>query len=214
MIVYGSSMSPYVRKVLAFAHEKGLPFELKTIGLGSPDPEFKAASPFGKMPALRDGDFTIADSTAIVTYLEAKQPEPNLIPTEARARARTIWFDEFADTILFGAVVKIFFNRVIGPRFMKRECDHAVANQAWEVEVPPILDYLEKEIPEGLHLVEGRLTLADIAVAGPLANLEHAGCTIDPGSHPKVAAFADMMLSRPSFLPYLEKERRYLAKAA
>mgnify|MGYP006211470151 CR=1 FL=1 len=64
MIVYGSSLSPFVRKVLAFAAEKGIEVELKAIGLANREPDFLEASPFGKMPALRDGDFTVADSSA------------------------------------------------------------------------------------------------------------------------------------------------------
>jgi len=57
MIVYGSSVSPYVRKVVAFAAEKGLEFKVKGVTLNSQDPGFREASPFAKMPALRDGDY-------------------------------------------------------------------------------------------------------------------------------------------------------------
>ena len=118
MIVYGSSLSPYVRKVLAFAAEKGIEVESKPIALGEQDPAFREASPFGKMPGFRDGDFAISDSSAIITYLEAIKPEPALIPAEPRARARTIWYDEFADTLLMGCGGKMFFNRVVAPRFL------------------------------------------------------------------------------------------------
>ena len=47
MILYGSSLSPYVRKVLAFASEKGIELELKPTGAapGHPSDEFLAASP-------------------------------------------------------------------------------------------------------------------------------------------------------------------------
>ena len=76
MIVYGSSLSPYVRKVLVFAAEKGVEVEVKPVGIGSDDAEFKAASPFGKIPALRDGDFAVSDSSAIIAYLDALHPEP------------------------------------------------------------------------------------------------------------------------------------------
>ena len=120
MILYGSSLSPYVRKVLAFAAEKGIELELRPTGdaPGKPGPEFLAASPTRKMPALVDGDYRLADSSAIVHYLEALRPEPNLIPTEARARGRTIWFDEYGDTIVMGCGGKMFFNRVVAPRFL------------------------------------------------------------------------------------------------
>ena len=100
MILYGSSLSPFVRKVLAFAGEKGIELELRPSGLQEKNPDFLAASPFRKMPAFRDGDYALADSSAIVHYLEAKAPEPALIPADAKLRGKTIWFDEFADTIL------------------------------------------------------------------------------------------------------------------
>src|SRR3954466_10182582 len=125
MIVYGNSLSPFVRKTLAFAAEKGIEVELVRAGVGQGPPEFKQASPFGKMPGFQDGDFLISDSTAIVTYLEAIKPEPNLIPTEARARARTIWYEEFGDTIIAACGGTMFFNRVVAPRFMGRPGDEA-----------------------------------------------------------------------------------------
>src|SRR6185503_196782 len=72
MILYGSSMSPFVRKVIAYASEKGIELDIRPTGLGDPDPEFRKASPFGKMPGFADGDYYLADSSAIIHYLEAK----------------------------------------------------------------------------------------------------------------------------------------------
>jgi glutathione S-transferase len=214
MIVYGSSMSPFVRKVLAYAGEKGIEVESKPVGLGSDDPDFLEASPFRKMPGFRDGDFAISDSSAIIHYLEAKFPEPALIPAEPRARARTIWFDEFGDTILFGCGVKMFFNRIVAPRFLGREGDQEVADKAESDELPPILDYLEGVIPESGWLVEDRLTLADIAVATVFANLRHVGVTVDAARWPKTAAFADRMLARPSFSGWVARETAFLERTA
>jgi len=214
MIVYGSSLSPFVRKVLAFAAEKGIEAELKPTGLGNKDPEFLEASPFGKMPGFRDGDFAISDSSAIVAYLEAVKPEPNLIPTEAKARARTIWYDEYADTILFACGGKLFFNRIVAPRFLGQPGDEAVAAKAECEELPPLLDYLEKVIPPSGFLVEDRLTLADIAVASPFANLRHLNVAIDGARHPKVKAYVEAILARPSFAPWIEREAAFLQKTA
>jgi len=214
MIIYGSSLSPFVRKVLAFGAEKGIELELKPSGLGNKDPEFLAASPFGKMPGLRDGDFSISDSSAIVAYLEAVKPEPNLIPTEPKARARTIWFDEYSDTILFACGGKIFFNRIVAPRFLGQAGDEEIAAKAECEELPPLLDYLESVIPASGFLVEDRLTLADISVASPFANLQHLGIVIDQGRHPKVGAYVEAILARPSFAPWIEREAAFLARAA
>jgi glutathione S-transferase len=222
MIVYGSSLSPFVRKVLAFAAEKGIELELKPTGLGNQDPEFREASPFGKMPAFRDpgsgsgtgGDFCISDSTAIIFYLEAIRPEPALIPAEPKARARTIWFDEFSDTILFSCGRTMFFNRVVAPKFLGIEGDEAAAAKAECEELPPLLDYLEGVIPDSGFLVEDRLTLADLSVASPFANFRHLNVILDPARHPRLARYVEAILDRPSFKSWIDRETAFLARAA
>jgi glutathione S-transferase len=214
MIVYGSSLSPFVRKVLAFGAEKGIDLELKPSGLGNQDPEFRESSPFGKMPGFRDGDFAISDSTAIVFYLEAIRPEPVLIPTEAKARARTVWFDEYSDTILFACGGKMFFNRVVAPRFLGLPGDEEAAAKAECEELPPLLDYLERVIPESGFLVEDRLTLADISVASPFANFRHLDLVIDPARYPRLVRYVAAILDRPSFKSWIDRETAFLARAA
>ena len=215
MIIYGSTISPYVRKTVVFAVEKGIDFELVMVGGAAPrPPEFAEASPFGKIPGLKDGDFLISDSTAIITYLDAIKPEPNLIPTEPKARARTIWYEEYGDTILTACGGKIVFNRLVAPRFLQRQGDLAMADAAQHTELPPILDYLEKVIPASGFLVEDRFTLADISVASPLATMAYADCPVDRTKHPKVAAYVDGILSRPSFQRFLAQEKAFLGVAA
>jgi glutathione S-transferase len=213
MIVYGSSLSPFVRKVLAFGAEKGIALENKPVAPGSDDPDFLAASPFRKMPGFRDGDFVISDSSAIIHYLEAKQPEPNLVPAEPQARARTIWYDEFGDTILCGCGAKMFYNRIVAP-MLGRESDLAAADKAQKEELPPILDYVERVLPGSGWLVEDRITLADIAVATGFANLRHLGIGVDAATHPKLFAYVEKMLARPSFAHWLDREAAFLQRAA
>ena len=212
MIVYGASMSPYVRKVLAFGAEKGLELENRPLGLGDRTPEFREASPFGKIPAFRDGDFTTWDSSAIIAYLDAVKPEPNLIPTEARARARTVCWEEFADGQLMECGRAMFFNRVVAPMFLGRPGDAAVADQAEREKLPPLLDYLEGQVPDaGGFLVEDRLTLADLAVASPFVNLtRHLGIALN--EHPRTLAYVDAILARPSFAVWVDKETRLFQK--
>ena len=212
MILYGSTISPFVRKVAAYAAEKGIALELKPVGIGDPDPAFRAASPFAKMPALVDGDYGLADSSAIIHYLEAKYPDPPLIPADPRERGRVIWFDEWSDTMLFACGGKMFFNRIVAPRFLGREGDLAVADAAERDELPPLLDYLEGVIPDSGFLVGNRLTLADISVASPFANFGHLKLTINEGRHPRVAAFTKAILSRPSFAPLVERETAFFER--
>lgn len=213
MIVYGSSLSPYVRKVLAFAGEKGIELECVPFRPTKRPPEFVEASPFGKMPAFRHGDFTLCDSSAIIHYLDALRPEPELIPAEAKARGRTIWYEEFADTILIAAAAKIFVNRIVAPRFQGREGDLEAADKAESEELPPLFDYVERQLPESGHLVGDQLTLADIAVASSLANLRHLGIHPDQTRYPKLTAFGDAMLTRPSFNRWLAQETKILQMA-
>jgi len=213
MILYGSSLSPYVRKVLAFAGEKGISLDLQPTGFPDHSPEFVEASPFRRMPALRDGDFTLADSSAIIHYLEAKVPSPILIPSDAEARGRTIWFEEFADTILVSCGAKIFFNLIVAPRFLGRPGDEEAARQAELNDLPPILDYLEKTVPgDNGYLVGDRVTLADIAVACPFANFRHTKTKVCPERYPRTVAYVDCMLARPSFAPWIERETAMLER--
>lgn len=213
MILYGSSISPFVRKVLAFAAEKGIELDVQRVGIADDNPGFVAASPFRKMPALRDGDYALADSSAIVHYLETKHPDPPLIPTDPRQRGQVVWFDEFADTILFDCGRKMFFNRIVAPRFLRRPGDEVVAQAAERDELPPLLDYLEQVVPGGEgYLVGDSLTLADIAVASPFVNFAHLGIGLDARRHPKTRAYVERMLGRPSFEAMVQKETEFLAK--
>ena len=214
MILYGSTMSPFVRKVVAFAAEKAMELEVRPTRLGDDNPEFREASPFGKMPGLVDGDYGLSDSSAICHYLEAKQPEPRLIPADPRERGKVVWFDEFADTILFDCGRKMFFNRIVAPRFLGREGDMDAADKAERDELPPILDYLEGVVRSDTYLVGKTLTLADIAVASPFANFEHCGVTLDRQRHGKLIAYVERILARPSFAAAIERERNFLARTA
>ena len=217
MILYGSSLSPFVRKTLAFAAEKGIELELRPTGTapGQPSDEFIEASPLRKMPALRDGDYTLADSSAIIQFLEAKFADPALIPAEPRLRGKTVWFEEFADTVACAAVGKIFFNRVVLPRFIGREGDLEAAAACERDDLPPMLDYLESAVPgDGGFLVGDSLTLADLAVASPFANFQHCGVEVDAGRYPRTLAYVQRILERPSFSQWVEREKAFLTRQA
>ncbi|HEX6860826.1 MAG TPA: glutathione S-transferase family protein [Caulobacteraceae bacterium] len=210
IIVYGAPLSPYVRKVHAVAAEKGIAVELKMSPPGNPDPDFVACSPFRKIPAMRDGDFSICDSSAIVHYFEAIKPDPAMIPSEAKARARTIWLEELADTIFVSAAGAMFFNRVVAG-LMGLPGNEEAAEKAEREALPPVMDYLESIVPaaDG-YLVEDRLTLADIAVASPFMNLRHMNT--DLSRWPKTKAYIDTILARPSFTKLAPLEQRILGK--
>jgi glutathione S-transferase len=109
----------------------------------------------------------------------------------------------------------MFFNRIVAPRFLGRPGDLAAAETSEKDELPPILDYLERVAPDaGGYLVGDSITLADIAVASPFANLAHLCCELDAQRHGRARAYVESILSRPSFAPWIERETAFLAKHA
>ena len=210
MKLYGALLSPIVRKVALIAAEKGMPCELVMTSPGNTDPEFVAASPFGKIPAIRDGLFTLADSSAIAHYLEAKQPDPALLPAEAEARGRAVWFDEFADTVLAGAGLKIVFNRLVAPRLLKLPYDEAVAQQG-EAELPAILAYLEGAAPQDGWLA-GEFSLGDVAVASVLRTMTYVGHGPDTAAYPRTAAWYARVSERPAWQAVAAQEAPFAAR--
>ena len=210
MKLYGALLSPFVRKVAVALEEKGMTYELMVSSPGSPDPAFLAASPFGKIPAIVDGDFSLADSSAIVTYLDARQPAPALLPADPQARGRAMWFDEFADTILGGSGLKILFNRLVGPKLLKVPYDEAVALQG-EAEMPRIMDYLESAAPAQGWLA-GDFTLGDIAVASVLRSLTFVGHGPDAAKYPATAAWYARVRARPGWQAVAAQEAAFAAR--
>lgn len=211
MIIHGARPSPFVRKVIAFAAEKDIAVEVRPAGFGRGDEGYMNGSPFGKIPALEDGDFLLCDSTAIITYMDALKPGEEMIPAEPRARARTIWYEEFGDTIVQAAGAKIFFNRAVA-RMMKREPDLAAADSAEAEEMPKIYDYLEKVLPQSGWLVEDRFTLADLAAGCPLINVGYVSDRLDGGTWPKTAAWLEAVKARPSVAAAMAEEAATIAK--
>ena len=80
--VYGTSVSPFVRKVLVYLTEKNIPFENEPVNPFAPPDNYRETSPLGKIPALRDGDKTLADSSVICQYLERKHTTPPMYPED------------------------------------------------------------------------------------------------------------------------------------
>ena len=89
--IYWGSGSPNSWRVLLGAEAKRIPYESKLLEFSKGDhkkPEFLAISPRGKMPAIRHGDFTLAESLAILAYLDRLGPEPALFGRNPREAGR------------------------------------------------------------------------------------------------------------------------------
>lgn len=83
--------SPYAMSVFVALHEKGLPFEIKTVDLSANanhDPGYAAASLTRRVPTLAHNGFALSESSAITEYLDEVFPGTPLYPAEPHARAR------------------------------------------------------------------------------------------------------------------------------
>jgi len=209
MKIYGFPLSPFVRKVVVAAHEKGLDYELIPANPSQPTEEFLKVSPFSKIPALSDGDFSIADSTAIVTYLDAQYPAPKLLPADPQARGRAVWFEEVADTILIPAGAPIVLNRFLRPNIFGTEGDEPAAQAAEEAIKKP-LGYLEGAVSDGGWL-DGDFSVGDLAVACTVKTLSYTGWTLDQAAYPRLAAWYGRVTERGAWQQAAEKEAAVFA---
>jgi glutathione S-transferase len=196
MLVIGSYLSPYVRKVLACLHLKGLDYEIDPIVAFMGDDRFTALSPLRRVPVLIDDCVTLADSSVICQYLEDRYPAPALYPADIADRARARWLEEYADSRMGDVFIWGLFNQaVIAPAVWGTPRDLAAIQRIVAEEVPPVLDYLESQLPaEGFRF--GELGIADISIAVFLRNAAFARYAVDPRRWPRTARFVDRVLAQ------------------
>jgi maleylacetoacetate isomerase len=87
---FNSSTSYRVRIALAL---KGLPYDYQGVDIRIKkhhEADYVALNPNANVPLLRDDGFDLGQSLAIIDYLDAKHPEPRLIPAEPELRARVL----------------------------------------------------------------------------------------------------------------------------
>jgi glutathione S-transferase len=211
LTVHGAIASPFVRKVLVALDEKKIPYEVNPVFPFGPNPEFRKISPLGKIPAITENGHALCDSSVICAYLERRHPEPALYPADPYEYGRALWFEEYADTAMVNVIgPKIFFQKIVGPRFMNQPTDEAMVAKAVSEELPPLFDYLESQIGESGALAGGRFSIGDVSVASQLVNLRYAGYEVDRARWPKLAALFEATVARPSFHKRLEEERTLL----
>ena len=114
--LYGSPNSTFVRTACMACEEKGVAYEIHSVGEGIADlkkPDHLARHPFGKIPAMRHGDVQLFETAAICVYIDAAFDGPALSPTDPVERARLVqWVSAINDyivpTALRGYVAVIF----------------------------------------------------------------------------------------------------------
>ena len=83
----------------------------------------------------------ISDSSIICAYLEKQFPTPAIYPLDAQQYAKTLWYEEYADSQLIPTIFIIFFNTMLAPIFNREPNLHAL-DKALTHQLPKIFDYL------------------------------------------------------------------------
>jgi glutathione S-transferase len=203
--LYGSTnkKSYNTLKIRAALAEAGAAYELVPVDLDKNEnktPDFLALNPHGKVPVLVDGDFALPESNAILWYVAETHPDSGLVPpadgTSAtrQARARIAQWIDFAQTTLYVGYAD-WWNHALGDE-KKR--------------VPALAEGALSKIHRGLGVMETVLATRDhiATLAFSLADLANASVVFalkrrlpdDPlARYPRVRAWYDRMLARPSF---------------
>jgi glutathione S-transferase len=218
LVIYGSPVSPFVRKVAAVAIEKGAAFEIEGVDIFNPPEWFREISPLKRIPVLRDRSVaeegvagTIADSSAICAYIEKKHPSPAMYPAEAYAHGRALFIEEFADTSLamaggIGIFRPIFFSLLQG-----KEPDLEKARKSWAEDMPPLLTWLDGALGDSEFFAGDALSIADFAVTCVLAQVALvAEMPLD--AYPSLSAHYDRISTRPSVTGTFAKAEGFVRK--
>ncbi|MEM8767625.1 MAG: glutathione S-transferase family protein [Pseudomonadota bacterium] len=203
--VYGVHGSPFVRKVFIALDYKDVPYEIVPQMPFSGDEAYRKINPLAKVPTLVDGDLTVGDSKVICRYLESAHPEPALYPAGAADRAMADWYEELGGTYVTELATGIFFQRFMRPFAFKQEPDEELVAKIINQQLPPILDYLEGQLPED-GFVFGDFTLADLSLVSPFINAAYAKYEVDGAQYPRLAGLIARVKAVPQVAGVLQKE--------
>jgi len=207
--IYGVPISVHTRKVIVAAIAKDLPHEVIPVVPvipGNPPPNWRELSPTGLIPALTDGDFSVADSAAICGYLERAYPDKPLYPRDAREYALALSLEQYAGK-LFSDVVRPLFHEVfVHPKVQNIPADPSKIDAVLTQAVPETFGHLER-LASREFLAGETLSMADIAVASNLVTYQYIGFDLYRGRFPRLAALFDRVLQQPAMREALERER-------
>lgn len=212
IILYGVPLSPYVRKVRVCLAHKQLDYKLEIVSPFNQPDWFLELNPLGRIPALKDGELNLADSSVICQYLDEKYANSAaLLGDTIEQRAAVRWLEKYADYELAPlATFTVFQQRIIAPT-MQKQTDETLVESALNEKLPPLFDYLEDYLGNNEFFVGNSLTLADIAVSCQLMNMEHGGEQLDESRWPNLAALHSRVKQGTAMQSMLEGEQKILA---
>jgi glutathione S-transferase len=180
-------LCPYVQRAVIALTEKKVPFERVDVDLANKPDWFKALSPLGKTPVLKDGEAVIFESAVILEYLEETQPFP-LHPKDPLQRAQHRSWIEFGSAVLNGIWA-----------FYTAPDETAFATQTKALSDK--FEQLEHRLGSGPYFDGGQFSLIDAAF-GPVFRyfdvFDRIGDFGILASKPKMAAWRQALAARPS----------------
>jgi glutathione S-transferase len=201
--VFGDPRSSYVRTVRMALVEKGIAYAHEPAAPRTP--EIVALNPFGRVPVLRDGEFTVYETSAIVRYIDECFPGPSLLARNARLRATMEQWVSVINGHAYDAMVRRYVLQYVFPKGANGAPDRAVIDAA----VPDIkshLDVLDRAYGTGNLLAGAEVSMADLLLA-PIVfylGMFPEGKTLLAAA-PNVARAHAWLAERPSFKATMPK---------
>jgi glutathione S-transferase len=191
---YDFKSSPNCQRVKVVLEEKKLPYETIPIDLRKKEqktPEYLKINPYGKVPALLDGDTILYESCIINEYLNEKYPNPPLMPADAGKRAHARILIDYGLAQMDAAYQKLRMELMKD----EKEQDKGVVESA-KAELKKLLQRFETEIGDQPFLT-GEFSLVDAALIPRFTRLEGFGVLPD-SSLPRLGRYLQRMKERPS----------------
>ncbi len=216
LALYHLILSPFCRKVRVILGEKGVTFELVAEKVWRRRPEFLALNPAAQVPVLVLDDGTaIAESSAILEYLEETYPQPNLMGGDPRGRAEVRRLVAWFDLKFYREVTRNLTGEKVQKRFLGRGEPSSEAIRAGHANLPVHLEYIAWLTERRNWLAGDLFSAADIAAAAHLSTLDYIG-DVPWDKFPPAKDWYARIKSRPSFralladhIPGLSPPRHY-----
>jgi glutathione S-transferase len=196
--LYHYPLSPFSRKVRLSLAEKRIEVELVEERYWEQDPDFVRRNPAGKVPILRMGNRTLAESAAICEYIEETHPTPPLMPRDAdgryEVRRLVSWFDDKFNTEVTRKLMgERVFKKVMGGGYP----DSANVKSGARA-IKYHLDYMHHLLETRRWLAGNEMSLADFAAAAHLSCLDYIS-DVDWHRSDMVKDWYAKIKSRPAF---------------
>lgn len=136
---------------------------------------YLAINPRGKVPALKDGNFVVCESIAILAYLDEKHPTPPLFGTTAQQKGR-IW-QRVLEMVHY--VAGPIDEGLVLPLYRGRAAELAPDLKVRAGELRQTLDWLNDLLKDNEYFAGDEVSAADITVLPNLMGLKRAGSRDD-----------------------------------